>query len=250
MKRRVHYVYIIFFALLFLVLTYYAGNSNQNDVVQVSVNIKSGEMKELTAAINQDDYIIQTKEKSDEYSDILIYYPLTKYDKVNNEINNFINSSIEEFKTQVDPKIFEQTKAKMFLDINFNVYTYLDYVSYVFHTNVFTGGAHPNTYIRTINYDKKSEKIITIDDLIKLNRNLIYKLSEYSYNDLLKNKAIMDIGAYDMLKEGTLPKKENFKNFAFTSNGILIFFEKYQVAPYVAGEFTVSAPYQNIGLKI
>ena len=40
-----------------------------------------------------------------------------------------------------------------------------------------------------------------------------------------------------MLDEGTDPTKpENFQNFTITDNAIIIYFQQYQVAPYVYGE--------------
>lgn len=49
-----------------------------------------------------------------------------------------------------------------------------------------------------------------------------------------------------MFFEGTRPKKENFINFAFTKDGILLFYPYYQIAPYSEGEFNVIIPYDNI----
>ena len=49
-----------------------------------------------------------------------------------------------------------------------------------------------------------------------------------------------------MLLEGTSPKEENFKNFAFSKDGLILFFEQYQVAPYSEGSFRVVIPYDKI----
>lgn len=46
-----------------------------------------------------------------------------------------------------------------------------------------------------------------------------------------------------MLYEGTKPIKENFNNFIFSKNGLIIYFPQYQIAPYSQGEFNVIVPY-------
>ena len=46
-----------------------------------------------------------------------------------------------------------------------------------------------------------------------------------------------------MMYEGTKPIKDNFKNFVFTKDGILLLFNYYQVAPYSQGEFQIIVPY-------
>ena len=51
-----------------------------------------------------------------------------------------------------------------------------------------------------------------------------------------------------MILDGTLPKKENFSNFAFTDNGLLVFFNRYQIAPYSYGSFNIIIPYSDFDI--
>ena len=53
-----------------------------------------------------------------------------------------------------------------------------------------------------------------------------------------------------MLKDGTKPLATSFGNFAFSKNGMIIFFNRYQVAPYVAGTFKVNISYEQLELNI
>ena len=46
----------------------------------------------------------------------------------------------------------------------------------------------------------------------------------------------------DMLRSGTAPEAENFSSFALTPEGIRIFFQPYQVAPWAAGSQVVDIP--------
>lgn len=219
-------------------------------VVEVSnINVENI-AKDMKSSVNKDEYVIQKIEESNDKYEISVYYPLTKYDKLNSSIKYFIDNYINEFKGIFQNSDVNNIKTKYFLNIEFNMYKYARYVSYVFYISEYTGGAHPNSYFYTINFDKNENKIITIDDLDKQNKSLIVDLSNYTYNYLLKDQSIKDIGALDMLKSGTSPLKENFKNFAFSDKGLMIFFSRYQVAPYVAGEFVVSVPYDNLDIKL
>ena len=51
-----------------------------------------------------------------------------------------------------------------------------------------------------------------------------------------------------MILDGTLPKKENFSNFAFTDKGLLVFFNRYQIAPYSFGSFNITIPYSDLDI--
>ena len=59
--------------------------------------------------------------------------------------------------------------------------------------------------------------------------------------EIFKNADIID-----MMLDGTTPIKNNFKNFVFTSNGLMLIFERYQIAPYYFGEYNITIPYQQI----
>ena len=53
------------------------------------------------------------------------------------------------------------------------------------------------------------------------------------------------ITGYSMMINGTEPKKNNFNDFCFTDKGLIIFFNRYQVAPYSSGSFVITVPYNK-----
>ena len=79
--------------------------------------------------------------------------------------------------------------------------------------------------------------------MINKNQNILNIFSENSREILKSNDKIT---SSTMLYEGTKPKKENFTNFIFSKNGIILFFPQYQVAPYSQGEFNVVLDYKKI----
>ena len=190
-------------------------------------------------AISNNEYKIE--EKNNNYK-IIAYYPKTDYPKLNNVINDKIYEYIKEFKENVNSSDYPINQYYSLI-ILYDCYEYDNYISYIFRIEDYTGGAHPNHRIYTVVYDIKNNVIITIDDLINKNQNILNIFSENSREILKSNDKIT---SSTMLYEGTKPKKENFTNFVFSKNGIILFFPQYQVAPYSQGEFNVVLDYKKI----
>ena len=135
---------------------------------------------------------------------------------------------------------------KFTLTVNFNGYEYNDYLSFLITYSCDFGGAHPDSSIKTVNYNKKSKEFVTIDTLLKNNKNIIDVFSKYSYENLSKKTELLE--KEDMLKTGTFAKKDNFESFVFSKEGIILFFPNYSVASYYLGDFEVLIPYDKLGI--
>ncbi len=190
-------------------------------------------------AISNNEYKIE--EKTNNYK-ITVYYPKTDYSKLNNVINDKIYGYIKEFKEDVNSSDYPINQYYSLI-ILYDSYEYDNYISYIFRIEDYTGGAHPNHRIYTVVYDIKNNEIITIDDLINKNQNILNIFSETSREILKSNNRIT---SSTMLYEGTKPKIQNFQNFVFSKNGIILFFQEYQVAPYSQGEFNVLINYKKL----
>lgn len=179
-------------------------------------------------------------------NEIKIIYPRTIYDVINNYLEVKIKDIINEFMEY--GKVILEQDFKYNLDITYDLYTYKNYISYIFYVSIFLGGAHPDNRIFTVNFDKESNKTITIDDILIKKDNLNI-LSTESRRLLKENKGIgKDKDSLEMLEVGTSTNKTNFRNFVFTNDGILIIFEQYQVAPYSSGVFRVVIPYELLDI--
>ena len=191
----------------------------------------------IISIISLSKYQISAKKSTDIY----INYTTTNYEVLNKEINTYLTDYISNLR-----KDLNDINKAFTLNVNHNTFEYNNILSYVFYIESYTGGAHPNHIIHTINYDKQTNKIITIDNLICLNKNILNILSKISREKLLKDKRIVDT---NMMLEGTKPTKDNFSNFAFSNDGLIIYFNYYQVAPYSQGEFEIIIPYSDINLS-
>ena len=173
---------------------------------------------------------------------MLVYTPESKYPLLNNTVNDKMNEYIERFKKDVDSEI-SLINQHYSLDIFYDTYEYKNYISYVFRIEYYTGGAHPSHEVWTVNYDKEKNEIIDINTLIEENSNILNIFSDISREELSHNKRIADTS---MMMEGTSPKIENFSNFVYSNNGLILFFPPYQVAPYSASEFMIVIPYDKL----
>ena len=177
--------------------------------------------------------------------ELKIDVPTTSYAKLNDYINNKVNFYVSMFEDSFNTQSDEMSNFYSLI-IYYKEYVYEDYLSYVFWVESFVGGAHPDHDIWTTVYDKNNDMIIDINYLVNLDEGILEKFSLFSRDSLVYNKKIVDTA---MMMEGTLPRLENFSRFVFTKDGVLLYFPRYQVAPYSSGEFIVSIPYEKLGLS-
>ena len=174
-----------------------------------------------------------------EDTDIKVKYPIYEYYKLNKVITENINYYL---KDNIDNYYF--------LYIDYKDYEYKEYISIVLYISYFTGGAHPNYEIKTINYNKNINKFIDIDDLINRDKDILNKLSIYSREYFSNNDMFNDKVVFDMMIDGTKSIKDNYKYFNITSDGLIIYFNRYQIAPYYYGDYSITISYNYLDLSI
>ncbi len=111
------------------------------------------------------------------------------------------------------------------------------------------GSAHPSHSIDTYIYDYEKGALISISEFFKPGSPYLERVSALSKEDLLKQSSQGDLGyAYDenMVNEGTMPLKENFSRMLPLYDGLVVYFNEYQVAPYAAGPQQVVIPYTKL----
>lgn len=111
------------------------------------------------------------------------------------------------------------------------------------------GAAHPSHSINTYIYDYKKERLVNIADLFKDNSNYLEVLSKLVKEDLKAQSEKSDSSySYDesFVDYGASPKEENFKRILPTQNGLVIYFQEYEVSSYAEGERKVVIPYSKL----
>lgn len=184
-------------------------------------------------------------QREEHKSEISVQIPVTPYQKLNSSIYSYLEATILNFKKSIkDYSVQPDFNYTLFID--YEEYFYEDIISIVFFIETYLGGAHPNHEIMTFSYDTVKREFIDIETLEKKDPMILTKLSSFSRKALHQNPKIV---SYSMMMEGTKPLKENFSKFAFTNEGLLLYFERYQVAPYSSGDISIIVPYDSISLK-
>ncbi|MBX7257805.1 MAG: DUF3298 and DUF4163 domain-containing protein [Candidatus Hydrogenedentes bacterium] len=149
---------------------------------------------------------------------------------------------VDEIRKAADPSF--QVENMYDVDADVSVYTPGEFVSLVFTTYVFTGGAHGMTQYSTLNLRLSPQgppQPIKLTDLFTSQDTALTKLSEICLADLKKQKAgfVVD-GMVDSLDW------EALRHFSLSPAGILFLFEPYAVAPYAEGTFDVVVPFDAL----
>lgn len=207
----------------------------------------------------EDDVLVSVesyKEQSELFS-IQAEYP--QFPRLPKEFNERVRSRVFEEISQFKASVRENNETAstgkyrgnndMFLEVGW-LHSQLNarIVSISLQFSSYIGGAHGAHYVATFNYDVIHKKEITLDILFSGVENYLERISQFSLNDL-KNQMGSDANI-DMIRTGTSPKTENFSLFTLENSDTIVFhFLEYQVAPYVAGKWSVSMPISYLKLK-
>jgi hypothetical protein len=171
--------------------------------------------------------------------------------KFNKLIKDSVMKEVADFRknmlglTADELKFFKESEMNAYLEMGYMVDFANDkVVSIGFGASNFEGGAHPNHYSFTINFDLATGKKIELADLFKLNSNYLKVISDYSIKKLKEQQE--DMTDDEWLATGAGAKAENFKSWSIKKTGILINFDPYQVAAYAAGPQEVFIPYSEL----
>lgn len=159
------------------------------------------------------------------------------------EVNQSLEKKTKDFIEEIDAMA---TRDKEFIrtsDTNIKYECYVNYECYINGTILsivvdyysYTGGAHGLTYREAINIDIKNNSYLSLKDLFKDKEN--YK--EHVVN-AIHEKMEEEPEKYFSTEVSSI---ENFneKNFYVKDNKLVVFFQIYDIAPYVSGmpEFVI-----------
>lgn len=104
------------------------------------------------------------------------------------------------------------------------------------------GAAHPGHYSISVNYDLANGREVRLDELFLPTANYLQTISDICKAEL----STRDIG-FDGFSAGADPTPENYTRWNLSNEGFLVItFDEYQVAPYVAGPQTVTIPVSQL----
>jgi uncharacterized protein len=108
----------------------------------------------------------------------------------------------------------------------------------------YTGGAHGGGQHLPVVIDRSTAEQIPPAGLFLPDADWLTVVSDYSYEALASRKVFKDDDGW--LREGTAPELENYRKLLPLADGLHVFFEQYQVGPYVIGSHEVTVPYDRL----
>jgi hypothetical protein len=198
--------------------------------------------------------------QTDSFYNIQVEYPQFKNvsDEFNKKIADLITQRIDDFKKSAKENWDARRATAMpdnpvpenpaepfdFIATWKPVQINNEYISFVINLYYFVGGAHGTNEVHAFNYDLASQKEITILDFLNSSQQAFEKLAELAGENIssqLKASGVtMDEFLQSMIESGTKPTQENYQNFNFNYNSLIVYFQQYQVAPGAAGSMTAT----------
>lgn len=157
--------------------------------------------------------------------------------------HDLVQTAIDEFKTGISQIPEDPNFTSSFLDVKFTLLSQADNImSIKFDFSFYSAGAaHPGDYSMVLNYDLDQGRELALGDLFIPNSNYLELISNYCIEELSKQPFFT--GPFT---EGADPAPENYQNWNVTSNGLMITFNTYQVAPGAAGPQIIVIPYGQL----
>lgn len=116
---------------------------------------------------------------------------------------------------------------------------YRDDTVLVLETRMMTyvGGAHPTTNTRYFNFDRRSGRLIPLNSFVNL------KTFTTMAGQTFKDKYLQPGQQYSDANFSFIGSKYQLPaNYAFLGDSIRLHYNRYEIAPYAAGEFEVTVP--------
>lgn len=116
-------------------------------------------------------------------------------------------------------------------------------VSALFRYEEYTpGAAHPWSVMASINYDRRSARIVRLSDLFRPGSNYVSHLSEISIHELDEREYADETA----IRHGAGPVEKNFEVFTLTDTDLVLHFQQYQVAAGAVPPQQVSIPLKKL----
>lgn len=230
---------------------YGIGFSNDDENVRISLPRLVNYKEIQTSCKAPKVEIIQKNEiYSNEYISVTIYKPeihVINNENSENAINAKINKIIDNFKNRIvedsykdneDYKVNGLPIKQYVVNVNNSIYYNKDNIlSLTLHLYNYTGGAHGSTTDISLNMDTTTGNNGTLKDFLGNNRG---------YDDIIlneiKNQVNQNPEMYFKESIDKLTKLPYNQKFFLKDDAVVVYFDEYEIAPYVAGRPQFSIP--------
>jgi len=165
---------------------------------------------------------------------------------------SYIDQRVKEFRVQANNDVPDMKKnfgndspiAKYTIDINAR-YTKSDNTeSIIIDEYVYTGGANGNSSYKVFTSSLSSQKILSLSDVVEISK-------QDSFTSLVK-KELMNWRPEGNKESVVFPDEvetltfNSFRNWSFSGNNLVIYFDKYEIGPGSIGASAFPIPYTKI----
>lgn len=167
------------------------------------------------------------------------------------KFNEIISTEIESFKNDFAKEVAEgglPEDAASTLDIEFEM-TYDVYkssegvVSVLLKKYIHLGGVHGNTIYKAVNFDLNSAQSVDMQYVVGAPKE--------EYTPFIKDIILTQMRndpeqPYFSIEDGALDETFDDTQFLISESGIIVFFQEYDIAPFVAGYRSFEIPYNEL----
>ncbi len=119
-----------------------------------------------------------------------------------------------------------------------------EFISMRIYSETFTGGAHPNSNTSYFVFDAKTNRELSIADIISDTTNFKHVVEKEFRKEkgLAKDQSLADAGFW--LDDGNFQMP---KNIGLTEDSVIVHFNPYEIAPYSTGTTTLKINRKELG---
>lgn len=168
-----------------------------------------------------------------------INYHIEKY------LSSFFGVNQGDFESSLNEMFLQKSGDTLISHINYSligngeIKYYKNVISVVLDLYQFTGGAHGMSAKRVLNFDAKSGKLLSLDDIFKTDKlrelNIGFFRNSYGDDEDFITGLFIDID--------TLPLPANI---ALDSNNAYFYYNQYEIAPYSYGVLGYEVPIEEL----
>lgn len=234
---------MILFLLIPLWCAIYSGEASQDDQ----------ELQALTQNIqfpnptpDREIGVTESIFNNDTQNAISIHYPVLGLDQIDAMIKNRIDSILFDYQNGLPTDSNTLPDFSSTLWIDYSSYTAGQHIASVVFTVEKSDStmAHPDVYVFTMNFDLKSQTLLSLSDILE--GEYLPVLSDYVRNYFTQTDPYQSVKDTEQFSIGSAPVMGNFINFTLNDKALTIFFQKYQVFPGYFGIVSVSIPYEEL----
>lgn len=177
------------------------------------------------------------------------YYSTKAMMYINKNINNLYQQAMVDYEYSVANN-FPVRQYEVYVDFQVT-YNWNCILSLYFDRYEYTGGAHGSTIRSSDSWDIALSRPLTLKDLFPPGTNI----REYYINAIIdqikqEQDSQNDIMMYFDDYENLVKQNLNLCNFYLTYDGVVIFFQQYDIAPYASGIPEFLIPYSPDGATL